>query len=263
MKKALLASLVSAGMLASASAQTVAMDWTRTDCNGNTHTLFSELDSGYCIILEFVMVPSCTPCYTAAGHLADIRDQLEAAYPGRVRLYSIAYNNTYTCSNMQTWESNHGLTPDAMFIQGSTEVSYYGGMGMPTIAVVGTANHSVFYKKQGFNTNDTANIRSALVQALSGGSTGTTELSAADFSISIAPNPASDNLTIALTAPNSGQVTVELMSVTGSKVSHVYAGPVSGTKAIGLSLEGLAPGLYLLVARTEDASRTMILSVNR
>jgi len=253
-------------MSATVSAQSAAMDWSRNDCNGVPHNLFAELDSGYCIILEFVMVPSCSPCYITARNLADVRTRLEATHPGRVRIYSIGYYNGYTCENMQYWQSIHELTPDAMFIQGASEVSYYGGMGMPTVVVVGTAERTVFFKKQGFNPGDTISVKNALLQALAGAPPPSSISDPTDspFGLKVFPNPAADVAHVSLSLSSEEVVTIELVSVLGERVQPIYMGSVSSTMEFDVSLSGLSNGIYLVRATGANGfSETIDLSVQR
>ena len=66
MKKTLLLLSAIVFVINFSNAQTTAQDWTKTDCNGISHQLFTELDNGNCVILAFDMLPSCSLCINAA-----------------------------------------------------------------------------------------------------------------------------------------------------------------------------------------------------
>ncbi len=113
-------------------AQTTAMDFTKVDCEGRSHHLFSELDSGQVVIMEFVM--TCNSCIAAGHAIEAMVMDLQAEFPGRVKWYQIAYTNSYTCATMTGFKNTNGFN-SAIFDQGAALVAYYGGFGMPTVAV--------------------------------------------------------------------------------------------------------------------------------
>src|SRR4051812_35007570 len=85
-------------LLASAVAQSQSIqNWTKTDCDGQKHTLFSELDSGNVVIMDFAMT-HCLPCSTATAALTQLHAGFEATNPGNVRHYAIGYIDDYTCN---------------------------------------------------------------------------------------------------------------------------------------------------------------------
>src|SRR5260221_10006923 len=131
MKKLLLASSALLLSFSFAFAQTTAQDWTKTDCNSVSHHLFAELDSGQCVILAYDMLPTCGLCINAANLMEPIVANKRLQYPNQIRFYCLGYTGTYSCATMQSWETNNSFDHDALFTQG-TDVSYYGGMGMPT-----------------------------------------------------------------------------------------------------------------------------------
>ena len=67
-------------------AQTTALDFNRIDCNGNSHHLYSELDSNNVVILEFIML-ACNTCNDAGQDLTEMHSKLDIQFPGKVRFY--------------------------------------------------------------------------------------------------------------------------------------------------------------------------------
>ncbi len=147
-------------------AQTTVMDFTKTDCNGVQTNLFQQLDSGYVIILEYVMLPNCSPCVTAGKGLKNILQSGKISQPERVKMFQISYDNTTTCSALKTWANSNGFSYP-LFENGEDEVNYYGGMGMPTIVIAGGNAHAIAYQKQGYSPIDNNAITNAVNNALS------------------------------------------------------------------------------------------------
>src|SRR5882724_13557565 len=132
----------------SVKAQTTAADWTKSDCAGTSHHLYSELDSGNVVIMDFAMT-NCIPCATATAALAELDKKFAVSNPGKLRHYGMGYLNAYTCRDMLSWKTQNNFTLPV--ITGcAADVKFYGGMGMPTIVIVGGADHRVLYNKQGF-----------------------------------------------------------------------------------------------------------------
>lgn len=139
-------------------AQTTAVDWSKSDCIGSSSVnLYATLDAGNVIVQEYVMM-NCSPCVTAANGLKSVVNSFAASYPGKVKIFQTSYNNSTSCTDMIDWASAGNISNTTLFISGASEISYYGGMGMPTIVVLGGGTqHKVFYKKQGYSANDNAN----------------------------------------------------------------------------------------------------------
>jgi hypothetical protein len=144
--------------------QATAMDFQLDDCEGPSHHLFTELDAGKVTILEFVML-NCAPCILGTNALKGITDEYEVSHPGRVHIYSFGFLNSYTCEQIVAWKNDNSFT-HSVFNNGEDQVAYYGGMGMPTIVVVGTNQHKVFYKSIGYTPAIDDDIRRALDSAL-------------------------------------------------------------------------------------------------
>ncbi len=142
-------------------------NWQKQDClSGADINLYNILDSGYVIIHEYVMV-NCRPCITAGKGLANIANSMKKMYPGRVKFYQTVYEDETGCDTLHSWMQTHNFSPDALFIRGADEVAFYGGMGMPTIVVLGGGTrHKGYYKKQGFAPRDNGYIIKAVNRAV-------------------------------------------------------------------------------------------------
>jgi len=184
----------------SLSAQTTALDFTANDCAGMSHSLFSELEAGNVVILEMVMM-GCQPCVTAANSLTTIVLP-NVSDESRVKLYSIGFTNNITCTQMNAWKTANNFT-HTVFAGMSAQTTHYGGMGMPTVAVVGAADHTVFYSEVGHSASDNPDILAAIEAALAA-SVGIPEVAAANELV-VYPNPVESMIQLS-GAYTSGQV---------------------------------------------------------
>ena len=157
----ILAAAFAVSMLGSVHAQTVAQNWTKSDCDGNSHTLFTELDSGCIVIMDFAMT-HCIPCKIATIALTQLDSKYSASHPEKLRHYAMGYINSYTCDDMAQWKLDGNFTIPTM-IKCAADVQNYGGMGMPTIVIVGGKDHKILYKRQGFVSKDTIAMIAAIV----------------------------------------------------------------------------------------------------
>lgn len=172
-------------------AQTTGLDFTADDCDGLSHTLFADLEAGNAVIIDLVMM-SCSPCVVASNGITNnvIPNTTD---PSRVKFYSIGYTNSITCTQMNAWKSTNGFT-HAVFAGMSAQTTYYGGMGMPTVIVLGGGSaHTVFYNELGYSSADNSTLITAINDALAA-SNAVEETGSLNATVS--PNPASDVLTI-------------------------------------------------------------------
>lgn len=186
------------------------------------------------------MPPSCAPCIQAGQNIQPMYNQFQTSNPGQVKWYSIGYNNSYTCTTMQAWETNNSLNPTASFIQGASEVAYYGGMGMPTIVVVGGSSHKVYYKKQGFSTSDISTIQAAVNTALNEATGVNNVIPKPGFTMY--PNPVTNEFTVNVT--NNTLVSAEVLSPDGKTALNFTNTALNNEMVINTST--LSQGIYIL-----------------
>ncbi|MEO8067074.1 MAG: hypothetical protein ABI599_05210 [Flavobacteriales bacterium] len=214
----------------SLSAQTTALDFTANDCDGVSHTLFTELEAGNAVILELVMM-GCQPCVTAGNSLKN-NVLPNVSDPNRVKFYSIGFTNSINCTQMNDWKTTNGFT-HTVFAGMSAQTTYYGGMGMPTLAIVGGPDHDVFYSEQGHSDSDNPAILAAIEAALAAG-VGIQEV--AGEAVSIHPNPVVDVLAF----DKAGWSSARVMDLQGREVMNVVL--TEGKLDVSL----LQPGMFVL-----------------
>lgn len=142
--------------------------WIKKDVlSGRQYDLYQHLDSGLVIVHEYVMM-RCRPCVTAGKGLEKVVNSLRRLHPGRVRYFQTAFDDETDEATMKQWVKDNGFTPDAVFVQGAREVAFYGGMGMPTILVLGGGQrHKGYYRRLGYSPRDNGVIIKAVRRALS------------------------------------------------------------------------------------------------
>lgn len=135
--------------------------------SGREYDLYNQLDSGFVIVHEYVMM-SCRPCITAGKGLEKIVNSMRKLHPGRVKYFQTVYEDETDAATMKKWVKENGFTPDAVFLKGADEIKFYGGMGMPTILVLGGGKrHKGYYKRLGYSPRDNGVIIKAIRRGLS------------------------------------------------------------------------------------------------
>ena len=227
----------------SVSAQSTAQDWTKTDCDGNSHNLFTDLDAGKVVVMEFAM--QCNSCATAANALENIKMAYNNSNTGKVDFYLMDYVGN-TCSSINSWITSYGYTMTGID-NCSTEKNYYStGMPMPMIVVVGNNIHKVYYKKTSFSNSDTTNIRNAIDLAIAG-VTGIEEKQNGRNTIAIYPNSSDRDALIQYALKEAMHVQIEIYNILGEKVQIVASEKQNaGKHEIKLNTSVLSNGIYFL-----------------
>jgi thiol-disulfide isomerase/thioredoxin len=222
MKKVFLFVALMIAIPAIINAQTTAMDFNRMDCNGNTHHLFADLDSGKVVILEYFMGPNCSSCEDAAKEIDAMKTKFLAKYPGKVMSYAMGFQNSYSCSIITTWVSNLGVSAIPMD-SGALQVAYYGGFAMPTIAVVAGSDHKIIYTANanngGYTNGDTSKMSVEMNKFFN--PTGVKNVQTSLTAINIFPNPSSNLLNIEFDVKENANVNIKIVDIMGKVVKDV------------------------------------------
>ena len=112
-----------------------ATDFTANDCDGTSHNLFTELNSGKVIVICWVM--PCSACKGPALTTQNVVNSYLTSHPHTVYMYMCDdYANT-TCTSLDSWRNNNGITSATLFSDAAINMADYGGNGMPKIVVIG------------------------------------------------------------------------------------------------------------------------------
>lgn len=235
--KNILASIVLIFLSYNSFGQTIAPDFTATDCNGDPQNLYTELNNGKTVIVIWVM--PCIGCIQGTLEADSTRESLSVTYPNDVLVWIVDDGPPSNCATLTNWVSGIGLQPQRTFGNYNNEINQdnYGGFGMPHMMVVG-ANKQIYYNE--FNTSGVG-LYDAVQNAINL-TTGILELkSGTEFTIS--PNPTNDLFTI--TAAENIE-TVQITSMNGQVIKVMN---VAGTRSQIVHLDDVPSGNYLIKVR--------------
>lgn len=234
--------------------QTYATDFTANDCNGVSHNLFSELDSGKVIVIAWVM--PCLTCITdPLAAFAEVQNY-EVSHPDKVRFYMADdYANT-SCATLSSWALNYGMDNCVKFTDPSISMSDYGVNGMPKIVVLAGLDHKIY-----FNENSShQGIENAISQAIN-----STDIKIDHSSIlepKIYPNPSKNNLTLEFSKGIIENVKVEIINVLGEVIFELNTNHFLSPENINIDITKFKNGVYILKtsSRHSQKSKTFIVS---
>lgn len=260
MKKNLL--LLSILLLSAAGTQAqTATNFTCNDCSGVSHDLFSELNAGKVIVLDWVM--PCASCVGPSVTAYNMVQGYQSSHPNQVYFYMADdYANT-ACPSLNSWANGINIlesTWSRRFVNADIDMYDYGSPGMPKIVVLGGVNHTVFY-----NANNTVNstaMQNAINLALS--STGIAAPEAVATSLKVQPNPSSEQTTIKFGLSKQMMATIDLYDMKGKKVREVLNTTLAGGEQnIPLDVRKLSKGTYLVHLKAGDRNSFVNLVVTK
>lgn len=263
MKKIFVFLFVAALSITGLRAQTIANDFNRNDCNGVNRHLFADLDSGKAVIL-FYFMPSCGSCPPPAKKIQTMANNLNAAHPGSVKGYAFPYQDVTPCSYTTSWISSNALPFYNPMDSGSTDLTHYGGFGMPTVILVGGSNHRMIWNTLSFNTSDTTIMRDSILNLLGFPipGTGLHEAKNELKSLNIFPNPVKDVLQVEFTVVTPGHLNVEVADMSGKSVATLFQGNADAGKfRKEFDTSTLPAGNYLIHIRSGSEKISQSISV--
>ena len=221
--------------------QNNATDFTALDCDGVSHHLFSELDSGKVIVLAWVM--PCGPCGSIAMDAYTASLSYANSNPGIVDFYLVDDFANTDCASLFAWADNLGMGNCTRFSDPSIDMGDYGQIGMPKIVVTGGAGHYIYFNKNG----STQNINSAIDLALTGAGVTTSINDKKEIlNFHCYPNPANEVFKINYSFKNKSNWTVELYNLIGEKIlkEKIISESLHGEHSI--NTQDLPNGTYLV-----------------
>lgn len=229
--------------------QTIAMDFNQADCSGTNHNLFSDLDNGQVVVITYIEL-GCSSCIVATTGIKGLLPPFEITNPGRVELFSFGYSDTYTCAQMLSWKSSNGYT-HPVFSLGAAQTNYYGGMGMPTVVILGGPDHTVLYKALGYTSSDKPAIKAAITAGLAL-STGITE-GIQEKGIHVYPTLCDDHINLSFNKPFSADVIIyDMLGKVVLKKDNV------NTEILNLNTTSLTKGVYALKVNSQGVTISTI-----
>ena len=238
-------------------AQTTATNFTCNDCAGNPHDLFTELNAGKVIVIDWVM--PCGACVAPSVTAYNIVQSYATSNPGQVFMYIVDdYANT-NCASINSFATTYNMPNTTKFVNASISMSNYGAAGMPKIIVVGGGtSHTVYYNQNGAG-NATA-LQAAIDAALLASSV-------QDFNATIntnflSPNPAKNSSVISFSLSTGSNTQLEIYNQLGEKTKTVFSGNLQqGEHQFDISTAELPNGIYFLKLTAGTATKTLKLVV--
>ena len=221
-----------------------AVDWTKTDCSGNTHNLYTYLNSEEVVIMEFAM--GCGSCTNAATYLLSIKDKYAVSNPGRVNVFYLDYWAGNDCSP-EIIAATNPYAFDATFDHCIYDKDdYYPSTSspMPGIVIVAGSFHQIIYQKNSFSLADTLLIEQAITAFFA---TAVVEENALNNSVSISPNPSDGEFILDFNNPETQNTEISLFNLNGQLISEVLNENIqTGSVKIKMDLSRYPKGIYYL-----------------
>ena len=237
--------------------QNNATDFTALDCDGISHHLFSELDSGKVIVIAWVM--PCGPCGSIALDAYTTSLGYANSNPGRVEFYLVDDFANTDCASLFAWADNFGMGNCTRFSDPNIDMGDYGQIGMPKIVVLGGAGHYVYFNEN----SSTQNINSAIDLALTGAAV-TTRINNKEEIINFHcyPNPANGIFKINYSFKNKSNWKIELYNLIGEKIleEQLISEILNGEYSI--NTQNLPNGTYLVRLADGYIQNSQILNIS-
>jgi len=237
--------------------QNNATDFTALDCDGVSHHLFSELDSGKVIVIAWVM--PCGPCGSIALDAYTASLGYANSNPGIVDFYLVDDFANTDCASLFSWADNLGMGNCIWFSDPSIDMGDYGQIGMPKIVVLGGAGHYVYFNEN----SSTQNINSAIDLALTGVAV-TTSTNEKDEIISFHcyPNPVNEEVKINYNFTKKSDWSIELYNSKGGKILEEKISSESFQGECSINIQNLPNGAYLVRLADGYVQNTQILNIS-
>lgn len=254
MKKSILLSVLFVFVISFTHAQT-AMQFSGTNCNGDQVDLFADLDAGQAVLLHFFM-PNCGACPPPAQKIQKMANKINAVFPGKVKGYAFPYDNTSSCIVASNWVFTSNVTSlYTPMDSGAAQVAYYGGFGMPTVVLLGGADHRVLFSTQSFSYSDTTILRDSIL-ALFNTANGIKDLQNGVNSFAVYPSPANDNVNITFTLSETSDYTIDITDIMGKQIAIISEEKQRGLITKEINTGALPNGNYF--ARIHSNEKTSI-----
>lgn len=238
--------------MASVSFAQTAPDFTATDCNSASHTLYTDLNAGKVVVISWVM--PCGACVGGAVSAYNATQSFATSHPGKVLNYLADDDGGTSCSSLSSWATTNGIdvTKTSVFGNAGTPMNEanYGGSGMPHVIVIGPDKQIKLNLKNSAANNQTA-ITNAINLALAPASV--SEIANDVSAISVYPNPASTSTMLEYALTKSSSITVQLIDVTGKVVADLYKGNAhAGKNSVSIPTSFYSAGNYTIKMTTNE-----------
>lgn len=242
----------------------VAPDFTQTDLNGTSHTLYDYLNSGKIVIVD-MSATWCSPCWSfhQAHYLKDLYTEFGPDGTNEVVIlfYEDDVNTTLADLQGTTTGTMGDWITDVPYpiIDGTAALPSQYGSGYPSVSVICPTDKKI--KSNLFNMNSLAAMK-ANVQGIIDdcSSLGTEEETTQEFSIY--PNPVTSVSIINIQVASAELATLNVYNLAGQIVLSTQYNLVSGSNSINLDMSTLETGSYVL-SIDRDNTESIVQKVNK
>ncbi len=236
-----------------------APNFTVTDLDGNTHTLYDYLNTGYVVILD-CSATWCGPCW--GFHTGDYLQQIHDTYgpdgTNQVRVLFYEADASTTLADLQgstggtqgDWLTGHTypfINEAPLQLSGPV----FWPLGYPTINVI-----SPFDKKIKADLWDTYAASGDLADMVNVFDDYFAVFASVGEEIApeltVYPNPANDQARLSFNSTTASPATIEIYSLLGEKMISISTEVVNGANSVILDFSTLASGQYVAQVRMES-----------
>ena len=231
-------------------------NFTKTDVDGNTYTLYDELEKGKPVLLDF-MATFCANCQEYVPALEQMHQDYGQGSLAWVWAFDTFDNETE--QQIKDYKTTLNATYPA-FAKCSSLGEDYNVIGIPTFIVV-CPNKSITYNRVGWTDDTEQEIIDAL-NSCNAWALGVNDNSKNKLSSTIYPNPTFQNPTLSFHVKKQSNVKIELFNILGEKqftISDREETP--GLQQIEITTSSLATGMYFINLTTNDGIQSLKLVV--
>lgn len=238
-----------------------AVNFTSNDCNGKTHDLFKNLDSGKVVVIDWVM--PCSSCIGPSKTTYNVVKSYDTLYPGKIMMFvADDYANT-TCPSVVSWTDNNGMPNTIKFSDSKIKMSDYGSSGMPKVVIVAGKGHDVFFNENNTNVSNITKLQNALNAAI----VATLSVKETDLffnKVEVSPNPANDKIIVNFNLKNPENLNMSIVNITGTSICNITSETSfnSGENSYEISTKDLCSGVYFLKIFNDKVSKTLKVIIN-
>ena len=259
MKVLITISLIITCFCTNINAQT-AMQISGVDCYGEPVDKFADLDAGKAIILHFYM-PDCGACPPPADKMQEMATNIMVDYPDMVKGYAFPFQDITTCDYSISWVEDNHLPFFAPMDSGEYPVAYYGGFGMPTVVLLGGADHRVMFTTLSFITSDTTEMRDSILNML-GAPTDILNNVSSISNFNVYPNPANEILQINVDISMNSDIKINILDITGKLILEIAEEKnVAGNIIKQVNVSSISEGIYLVKLTANGNSSMKMLTI--
>ncbi|MCX6296166.1 MAG: T9SS type A sorting domain-containing protein [Bacteroidetes bacterium] len=220
-----------------------AVDWTKLDCSGISHNLYTYLNNEDVVIMEFAM--GCSSCTNAGARLLSTKDKYAISNPGKVNVFYMDYWPGNTCATV-VLPTTTPYAFDAVFDHSLAEKDNYfaSSSPMPGIAIAAGSSHQIIYQVNSFVDADTTLIEQAITAFFA---TANIKENLFENTITLSPNPSTGDVIINFTNTETENINISLFNLNGQLIKGLFNEKVSvGDFKKIIDIRSYPKGLYYI-----------------